>query len=180
MDLQRFMLVQEQLKDGNRRFDELFANARSDREKMLTMYQAMEGLRRCWRDHDPGKYGHHWFLVKDYALAAGECWGLKKLDRVEKFWALELVDDAAEAKRCRRTQLYGPADERRPIPTGTLADAKMEPCPHCGTKVAVVGKYHQTEDSPDGDLWQLDLFTLCLTCMSCDNFARQVEELRFF
>ena len=182
MNLQEFMATQERLKTERPTLEQLVAQSQSRLKNMELVSEALDGLRRCWKDEDPGKYGDHWFLVRDYTIdpRSAEFIRSPRIGEVTKFWALETIEDPIEAQRGRKSRWQHDQQERYPVPLGKLADAKQQPCPHCKAAATVVGCYAQTEDSPDGDTWQMELFTLCLACVAIDTFASRMEGNRFF
>lgn len=180
MNLQEFMAAQERLKTDRPALEQIVNQGQGRLKSIELAKEALDGLRRCWKDEDPGKYGDHWFLAKDYSLAAPDPdVRSPRITKVEKFWAIEIIDDAVEAQRGRKSRWSSDATERYPVPLGKLADAKQEACPHCQKLTTVVGCYGQTEDSPEGDTWMMELFTLCLACVALESLASRVESGRF-
>lgn len=50
-------------------------------------------------------------------------------------------------------------------------------CDGCGKKQPVIMTYEQTFDSPEGDTWTKDAFTIC--CTGRNNIARVERDYRF-
>jgi hypothetical protein len=143
---------------------------------MAVLSNVLNRLCRSWRDTDPGKYGPHWFFVKNYKIGTSvDGYGRKFLERVEKIWIQELIDDFDEAKKGRR-QSSGNA--LTPVPLGTMCDVAMLTC-SCAGRIPLVGCYEQTEDGPDGDTWVKAIHALCPTCATLTLIACRVEDHRF-
>jgi hypothetical protein len=144
--------------------------------------KALKGLRRNWRDADPGKYGTHWFFIRDFALKESEQsgWsGVHLLDWCDRFFARDFVDDLAAAERGIEIGSHGQKyDKPHPVPLGALADAAKEICLGCKDDGVLIGSYAQTYDSPDGDEWTITMFALCLRCPTLRPVAKVADEYR--
>ena len=144
--------------------------------------EAVRRLRRSWRDSDPGKYGSHWFLVRDFQLAEDPNSGITGTHRLvwcDRFWPRELVEDLAAAERGIETDGYGrKLDKPIPVALGAFAEAKKEICLGCKNDGALAGCYEQTYDSPEGDEWEIRLYALCTTCPTLRLVARRADEYR--
>jgi hypothetical protein len=155
MDLSRFMFLADRL-------------SRESVDPLLT--EAVTGLRTDWRDADPGKHAATWFFVRAYLLEdhsrGGQLTVLKRPLDVERFWVDQLVDDRAPARRGRS-------------PIGEFKDVRRVMCDSHGSAAWVVGKYDQTFDGPDGDIWQVDLYLLCPSCPKLHHLASRSEGCRF-
>lgn len=132
-----------------------------------------------WHTHDPGKYGDYVFFARNYEVGEKKTGSaLPGIVSCEPFFAEEVIDDLEEAKRGVQHSCH---DERKPVPLGKLAEAARCRCPReCfGNRAYVIGIYSQAEDSPEGDLWQMNLYALCPECLSLELFAQRREEWRF-
>lgn len=153
MDTALFMAAAEAAKPTIDRIREEIHEREQALRRAELMASALRGLRNCWSDGYAGKYGPHWFFVRDYSMTIHEKSGRKHID-YKKFWVPSIVRDEA---KFREAAAAGKA------PMGEFGDAKTAPCA-CGLHVPVIGRYEQTEDSCDGDTWELELYTLCLGC----------------
>jgi hypothetical protein len=183
MNLQEFMAATERLTNERPQLEQLVEQVKNRLKNAEAVQKALAGLRTCWNDGDPGKYGDHWFLVRDYEIDVQAAFrGVRQLAHVDKFWAIEAVDDPIEAQRGRKSRWSFEPNERHPVPLGKLADTKQEPCKHCQQPATLVGRYKQTSDGPfsGDDVWTLEVFTLCLQCVALEPVARRVEGGRFF
>lgn len=143
---------------------------------------AVRRLRRSWRDSDPGKYGSHWFLVREFQLAEDPNSGFTGTHRLvwcDRFWPRELIEDAAAAERGIETDGYGrKLDRPIPVALGSFAEAKKEICLGCKTDGLLVGCYEQTYDSCEGDEWEIRLYAMCTACPTLRLVARRADEYR--
>lgn len=135
-------------------------------------------LSKGWYTDSPGKYGVYAFFVRSYSLAEG-CVSdsLSRICGCEGFIAEEIVDDLEEAKKGIAPGCGG--GERIPVPLGKLADATTRLCLECGITAYVIGAFYQAFDSPDGDAWEMDLYTLCFECGAVKLFATKMLEYPF-
>ncbi len=121
---------------------------------------ALRGLRRSWSDTYAGKYGAHWFFVREYKIH-NYASGRRHIDYA-KFWVAAIADEPAKARDLAA---------QGKIALGEIADAKSVPCPSCEHPAPVVGRYEQTEDSWDGDTWETEIAALCLHCARLVNLG---------
>jgi len=57
--------------------------------------------------------------------------------------------------------------------------ALYEKCPKCNKKVPLLMWYSQTYDSPEGDTWEKEAFTICLDCKTRHKIKRIARDNRF-
>ena len=153
MDTALFMAAAEAAKPTVDRIEQEIHDKQTALRSAKLFASALRGLRTSWSDGYAGKYGPHWFFVRDYSMTLHEKSGRKHID-YKKFWVPQIVDREVEFRQ---------AAAAGKVPYGTFADAKTAPCA-CGHDVPVIGRYEQTEDSCEGDTWQLELYALCLRC----------------
>jgi hypothetical protein len=157
MDLSRFMSLAERI------------SREPSADPLLK--EALNGLRSDWRDADPGKSGPNWFFVRSYLF-----------DRpitIDRFWVDAIVDDLPAARLGREPVYRSPgAAERVAVPLGKLNEVGVVICDSHGP-AWVIGKYEQTFDGPDGDVWQLDVYLLCPSCPKLHQLASRSEGHRF-
>jgi hypothetical protein len=155
MDLSRFMFLAERL-------------AREPSADPL-LKEALNGLRTDWRDDDPGKRDATWFFVRGYLLDDYSCGSrmavLRRPIDVKRFWVDQVVDDLPAARLGRS-------------PIGEFKDVRQVICDGHGP-AWIIGKYDQTFDGPDGDIWQVDLYLLCPSCPKLHHLASRSEGHRF-
>lgn len=151
------------------------------RDGILILLHALDGLQTGWRQEDPGKHGPNWFFVRNVSSKTKPDVLLKRIGAADRFWAIELVDDPAEARRGTARNAASPrrANGQR-IRLGRVEDATRLRCRQCGRSGPLVGRYDQVEDSPFGDRWQLDLYVVCVSCSSLSFVASRIEEDRIF
>lgn len=155
MDIALFMSAAESAKQEIDRVEREIDDKQRELRLRKTVGSALRGLRSCWSDGYAGKYGPHWFFVRDFSATVHEKSGRKHIEYT-KFWVADIANDPAKFRE------HAAAGK---VPHGSFSDAKSVPC-GCGRNVPVIGRYEQTEDSFAGDTWQLELYALCLHCPS--------------
>ncbi len=183
MDAIKLQRLGDALETARRRMQTEIEDLRRRHDACAAAKEALNGIRRNWRDWlDPGKYGATWFLVKDYELGFVRQHLLRKplpnVRKCEPFFARELVDDLLNAERGLPVPYARPGDPPKPVPLGSLAEAKTRECPHCQQEALVVGCHVQTEDSPEGDAWMLKLCVLCPDCPCLYDLGCAADEYR--
>lgn len=133
------------------------------------------GLRQDWKDPDPGKYQPHWFFVRDYATRRSPFCDGTELAWCDRFWVKEVLADAKAAETGIPSWSGDAQCDPRPVPLGTFADAKREPCPCCGADGFVIGCYEQSRNSIEFDQWDVSVSVLCLDCSTVTRRFRRSE-----
>jgi|SRR5687767_3357053 len=169
MDTALFMAATESAKPEIDRVEREIDEKQRELKLRKTIASALRGLRTCWSDGYAGKYGPHWFFVRDFSMTVHEKSGRKHID-YKKFWVTSIVSDEVKFRQLA-------ADGK--VPYGTFADAKTAPCA-CGTHVPIIGRYEQTEDSFAGDTWELELYTLCLPCSSLARLGNDFKASYYY
>lgn len=127
------------------------SRAEHEIDRKTRIREVVKGLSETWADRDPGKSRTAYWLVSkesgrkavaknslpegvDQFSGSEEEWRdhLRELDYWRPFDvvppSMEVLDNSDEAKKC--------------------------PCPKCETSQPMIVAYHQTHDSPDGDIWE--------------------------
>ncbi|HTK05498.1 MAG TPA: hypothetical protein VL500_07970 [Candidatus Eisenbacteria bacterium] len=169
MDTALFMAAAESAKPAIDRVEREIHDKQTELKLRKRMASALRGLRTCWSDGYAGKYGPHWFFVREFSCTLHEKSGRKHID-YKKFWVTDIVSDPVKFRELA-------ADGK--VAYGTFADAKQAPC-SCGRHVPVIGRYEQTEDSTDGDTWEMELYTFCLHCSSLASLGNDFKASYYY
>jgi hypothetical protein len=143
-----------------------------------TFFGTLVGLRQDWKDPDPGRYQPHWFFVRDFATRPSPFSDETELDWCDRFWVNEVLDDAKAAEAGNPFWCGYPQNAARPVPLGTFADAKREPCRCCGGDGYVIGCYEKSQTVSDYEQWDATISVLCLDCRSISPLFRRSETRR--
>jgi len=169
MDTALFMAAAETAKQTIDRVEREIHDKQQELRLRKTVASALRGLRTCWSDGYAGKYGPHWFFVRDFSATLHEKSGRKHIE-YQKFWVADIANDPA---KFRELAAAGK------VPSGSYADARTAPCA-CGRHVPIIGRYEQTEDSTDGDTWELELYALCLHCPSLSGLGNDFKASYYY
>lgn len=128
----------------------------ADADALEEFYGFLKLLQDSWKDENPGRERPQAFFVRSYDPKPTM---LRKPPfrrfRCEKFWLKDFVSDQTAAQAS-----LGPKGEIRGTESLCLA-----PCPACANaKAIVVGARGLTHKDVFGEIWKLQLHTLCLPC----------------
>lgn len=152
---------------------------KAERERLAHTEQALkmlEALTASWLQQDPGKHGPYVFFVRDYV--ADESEGFPAVEWCDAFFARQFMNDLRHAEEGVGNHYAGPHRDPQPVPLGGSGEILYEPCEKCGRPAAIVGVHNQECDSPDGDVWELELLRLCPHCPRVTQIAYRSSEYR--
>ena len=159
--------------------ERLVKEIKRERERLVHTGLALkylELLTASWLSQDPGKHGPYVFFVRDYAVNDSE--GFPLVEWCDAFFARQFVNDLRHAEEGIGNHYAGPHQDKTPVPLGEYTEVRSVPCENCGRPVPVIGVHHQSCDSPDGDVWELELLTFCYKCPRVIQIAYRSSEYR--
>ncbi|MEA3249386.1 MAG: hypothetical protein U9Q03_03450 [Patescibacteria group bacterium] len=177
MDIRDLFLV---IARGDMPPERLVREIKQERERLAHTELALEKLKlltASWLSQDPGKHGPYVFFVRDYALDDSEG-GFPLVEWCDAFFARSFVNDLKHAEEGVGNHYAGPHQEPQPVPLGKYREVRNEPCERCKRLMPVIGVHHQSCDSPDGDVWELELLTLCYRCPRVKQIGYRSSEYR--
>ena len=155
----------------------------ANRAKATKLYmEAITGLATDWRDRDPGKYHPVWFFVKEFDATICPNRGTNTVTKCDGFWIASFADDPTQVvigRPIEKSFWSSQAPPPTPVPLGKWKEVAEVDCPKCKHKAIVVGCYEQTDDSAEGDTWELSIHSLCQECLTMSELARSWSDYRF-